>query len=45
MCGSFMMDFGAYTQSSFIGHVWMAMLIGFVFRKLSNPNDLATTVS
>jgi len=42
---SFMMDFGAYTQSSFIGHVGMAILIGFVFRKLSNLNDLANTVS
>lgn len=27
---SFMMDFGAYTQSSFIGHVGMTLLIGVV---------------
>ncbi|MEO9648960.1 MAG: hypothetical protein ABJ360_23255 [Roseobacter sp.] len=33
---SFMMGFGAYTQSSFIAHVGMATLIGFVLLKLSN---------
>ncbi|KZL13382.1 hypothetical protein [Pseudovibrio sp. Ad26] len=32
---SFMMDFGAYTQSSFIGHVGMAMVMGVIFQKFS----------
>tara|TARA_R110002033_G_scaffold21568_3_gene53353 strand:- start:910 stop:1416 length:507 start_codon:yes stop_codon:yes gene_type:complete len=27
---TFMMGFGAYTQSSFVGHVGMAMIIGYV---------------
>ena len=31
---SFMMGFGAYTQSSFIGHVGMAMVIGYVIATL-----------
>ena len=37
---TFMMGFGPYTQSSFIGHVGMAALIGFVFLKLRNLNDV-----
>lgn len=32
---SFMMGFGAYTQSSFIGHVGMATIIGFLLLKLT----------
>lgn len=37
---SFMMDFGAYTQSSFLGHVGMAIVMGFVFtRVLENRRD------
>ncbi len=31
---SFMMGFGAYTQSSFVGHVGMAMVIGYVIAVL-----------
>jgi len=31
---SFMMDFGAYTQSSFVGHVGMAIVMAFVFSVL-----------
>lgn len=31
---SFMMGFGAYTQSSFIGHVGMATLMGYVMVRL-----------
>ncbi|MFG6624444.1 hypothetical protein [Sulfitobacter sp. 1A12056] len=31
---SFMMGFGAYTQSSFVGHVGMAMVIGYVIAAL-----------
>ena len=31
---SFMMDFGAYTQSSFVGHVGMAMVIGYAIALL-----------
>lgn len=34
---SFMMGFGPYTQSSFIGHVGMSMLIAFVMLKLNAP--------
>ena len=33
---TFMMGFGAYTQSSFIGHVGMATLIGYVTVTLQN---------
>lgn len=32
---TFMMGFGAYTQSSFVGHVGMATLMGFVLLKLN----------
>ncbi|WP_108818781.1 hypothetical protein [Pseudovibrio sp. Alg231-02] len=32
---SFMMDFGAYTQSSFLGHVGMAVVMALVFMKVS----------
>lgn len=31
----FMMGFGSYTQSSFVGHVGMAALIGFMLTKLA----------
>lgn len=31
---SFMMGFGAYTQSSFVGHVGMTMVVAFVLLKL-----------
>ncbi|MDO6586651.1 hypothetical protein Q4543_14130 [Salipiger sp. 1_MG-2023] len=37
---SFMMGFGPYTQSSFIGHVGMSMLIGFVLLKLTAAKPL-----
>lgn len=33
---SFMMDFGTYTQSSFVGHVGMTLLIAVVWKKLSS---------
>jgi uncharacterized membrane protein YagU involved in acid resistance len=33
---TFMMGFGAYTQSSFVGHVGMATLIGYVMVVLQN---------
>jgi len=33
---TFMMGFGAYTQSSFIGHVGMASLMGYVMVALQN---------
>ncbi|WP_376870910.1 hypothetical protein [Albirhodobacter sp. R86504] len=33
---SFMMDFGAYTQSSFIGHVGMAMIIGYFLKSVES---------
>ncbi|SOH92214.1 hypothetical protein SAMN06273572_10155 [Monaibacterium marinum] len=36
---SFMMDFGVYTQSSFIGHVGMAALMGFVMSKLDTAKQ------
>ncbi len=32
---SFMMGFGAYTQSSFVGHVGMTLLIAIIWKKLS----------
>lgn len=38
---SFMMGFGAYTQSSFVGHVAMAMAIGWVLQKLSTQRAAA----
>ncbi|MBS8261342.1 hypothetical protein DYI23_14050 [Roseibium polysiphoniae] len=31
---SFMMGFGAYTQSSFVGHVSMMLIIGLVFQTM-----------
>lgn len=40
---SFMMGFGAYTQSSFIAHVGMATLIGFVLLKLNNSTAAEAT--
>ena len=39
---SFMMGFGAYTQSSFIGHVGMATVIGYVMAALQTRRSLAT---
>ncbi|MEO9778370.1 MAG: hypothetical protein ABJH07_19225 [Sedimentitalea sp.] len=39
---SFMMGFGAYTQSSFIGHVGMATLMGYVLLKLGSSKALKT---
>lgn len=33
---SFMMGFGPYTQSSFIGHVGMTLIIGAVFTRLTS---------
>lgn len=36
---TFMMGFGAYTQSSFIGHVGMTTLMALVLTKLGNKND------
>ena len=35
---SFMMDFGPYTQSSFIGHVGMTLIIGFIFSRAFKRN-------
>lgn len=32
---SFMMGFGAYTQSSFVGHVGMCLVLGMVLHKLT----------
>lgn len=34
---SFMMDFGAYTQSSFIGHIGMTMIIAWRLALCENP--------
>jgi hypothetical protein len=36
MARSFMMGFGAYTQSSFVGHVGMTLLIAMIWKKLSS---------
>ncbi len=36
---SFMMDFGSYTQSSFIGHVGMSIIISLMLKKLLAPKD------
>lgn len=36
---TFMMGFGAYTQSSFIGHVGMATLMGYVMVSLQARRD------
>ena len=36
---TFMMGFGAYTQSSFIGHVGMAALMGYVLVALQSRRD------
>jgi hypothetical protein len=33
---SFMMGFGTYTQSSFVGHVGMTLLIAMIWKKLSS---------
>ena len=38
---TFMMGFGAYTQSSFIGHVGMASVMGFVMLALQSRRDHA----
>ena len=38
---SFMMGFGAYTQSSFVAHVGMALVMGVVLRKLTISKALA----
>ncbi|QCO54756.1 hypothetical protein EOK75_02490 [Pseudorhodobacter turbinis] len=40
---TFMMGFGAYTQSSFIGHVGMATLIGYVVLLLQNRQAATAT--
>ncbi|MFT7058894.1 MAG: hypothetical protein ACJASV_001399 [Pseudorhodobacter sp.] len=37
---SFMMDFGPYTQSSFVAHTGMTLVIGFVMSKLLQKNDV-----
>ncbi|ASJ70186.1 hypothetical protein [Granulosicoccus antarcticus] len=31
---AFMMEFGAYTQSSFVGHVGMTVIVGLILRRL-----------
>ncbi|MGJ8598168.1 hypothetical protein [Sulfitobacter sp.] len=36
---SFMMDFGTYTQSSFVGHVGMTLLIAVVWKWLSRQEQ------
>ncbi|MEM5583826.1 MULTISPECIES: hypothetical protein [unclassified Roseibium] len=36
---TFMMGFGAYTQSSFVGHVGMTLIAGFVLLKLRPAED------
>ena len=36
---SFMMGFGAYTQSSFVGHVGMALVIGLVWQWLARARS------
>ncbi len=41
---SFMMGFGAYTQSSFIGHVGMATLMGWVMLRLATGRIRTTAV-
>ena len=41
---SFMMGFGAYTQSSFIGHVGMTTLMGWVMLRLAGGRVKATAV-
>lgn len=38
---SFMMGFGAYTQSSFIGHVGMTLIIGLVWKWLDTRHPTA----
>lgn len=44
---SFMMDFGTYTQSSFVSHAGMTLVMGAVFQALekrrTNPGQLART--
>jgi len=40
---SFMMGFGTYTQSSFVGHVGMTIVIAMVWQKLAcRPAKLFT---
>lgn len=41
---SFMMGFGAYTQSSFIGHVGMTTLMGWVMHRLATGRIRTTAV-
>jgi len=36
---AFMMGFGAYTQSSFVGHVGMAIIIGAAMARLLRPGS------
>ena len=38
---SFMMDFGTYTQSSFVAHTCMLVVIGFVLSKVFAPEAAA----
>jgi uncharacterized membrane protein YagU involved in acid resistance len=38
---TFMMGFGSYTQSSFVGHVGMCVLMGFLWQKFMSRNDSA----
>lgn len=38
---TFMMGFGAYTQSSFIGHVGMTLLIALMWQRLSSQGTMA----
>lgn len=42
---SFMMDFGAYTQSSFIAHTGMTSVVGCVWRMLATHTTVRTAPS
>ncbi|WP_424932682.1 hypothetical protein [Amaricoccus macauensis] len=42
---SFMMGFGSYTQSSFVSHVGMTLVMGAVLRTLENRQGSADQVS
>ena len=42
---AFMMDFGPYTQSSFIGHVGMCLIIGYIFSRAFERRELLPTVA
>ena len=37
---NFMMDFGPYTQSSFIGHVGMTLIIAYLLERLLSDSDV-----